>query len=85
MLVSIPSDVLLRGKGFRFPLPESVWASELRVTLMNGDALPLGVRYEPETRTVVVSAAYAGGLPLHLLVTARDRRTVLVVSEQVAN
>ena len=83
--VSLP-EALVGGKAeVRFALPvqvrKAVGSDRVKVTVADGGALPLWLRYLPETQTFVAKRVPSGALPLKILVQAGARSWVVLVND----
>jgi hypothetical protein len=72
---------------FRFPLPgevaEQVGAdASLQISTRDGQPLPAGLRYLPETRSFVATELPLGTLPLQLLLRRGNKQWVVVIEER---
>jgi hypothetical protein len=73
-------------------LPEAVISSattpsgenlSVNVTLPNNQPLPAWIRYDASQKALVTSADATAMLPITVLITIGDRRTVVVISESL--
>jgi filamentous hemagglutinin family protein len=85
--VSVPKEMATAGSGFSFPLPAQVTDSAgpnavIRVTTTSGAPLPGWLKFDQKTKTFVASAVPDGAFPLQVIVTIRNVRTTIVISER---
>lgn len=85
--VSVPKEMATAGSGFSFPLPAQVTDSAgpnaaIRVTTISGAPLPGWLKFDPQTKAFVASAVPDGAFPLQVIVTIRNVRTTIVISER---
>jgi hypothetical protein len=86
--VSVPKEMATSGSGFTFPLPAQIVetattnAAEIKVTTVNGDALPSWLRYSPETKSFSATAVPDGAFPIEIIVTVNGQSTTIVISER---
>lgn len=76
--VAVPNVLARPGSSFSFPLPEQVSTvgergGEVKVSLANGDPLPVWLRYMPESRTFVATDVPAGSMPITAIVAVGSR------------
>ena len=86
--VSVPKEMATSGSGFTFPLPAQIVetattnAAEIKVTTVNGDALPSWLRYSAETKSFSATAVPDGAFPIEIIVTVNGQSTTIVISER---
>jgi hypothetical protein len=85
-LVYVPSSLKSSPVGFRFALPElgapdEARDSGLRVTTLDGAALPDWMQVDLKLRWLVASKVPPGGLPLRVLVISGGKCSVLELLE----
>ena len=86
--VSVPKEMATAGSGFTFPLPAQIVetaaanVAEIKVTTVNGDALPSWLRYSPETKSFTATAVPDGAFPIEIIVTVNGQSTTIVISER---
>jgi hypothetical protein len=83
--VSVPSELASAVSGFSFSLPASLLAkaanTDMRFSLLDGSALPVWLRYEPENQRFISSNVPAGALPLAVQATFGAGRTLILIKE----
>jgi hypothetical protein len=84
--VLVPAGTTRSDSGMVIALPEQVVSSgaagaSVQVTLPNNEPLPVWIRYDATTQTLVTSAVPAGAFPLSVVVTVGGQSTVIQISE----
>lgn len=85
--VSVPKETAMSGAGFNFPLPAQVVESgaanaTVSVTTPSGEPLPGWLSFNAETKVFSASVVPDGALPVQVLVTIGDQRTIVVITER---
>ncbi len=87
--VSVPEEMVASGKGFSFPLPDSLVEAaaggKLQITLKDGKRLPSWLRYDLGTKKLSAGAIQAGTMPIELLVRSSSQRWTLLISERASH
>ncbi|EHP38735.1 filamentous hemagglutinin [Cupriavidus basilensis OR16] len=85
--VSVPKDMARPGSHFRFALPAQAIpgaanGAEVRVTQMDGTALPAWLRFASPSRVFTATSLPASALPLQAVMTVGEVRIPLVITER---
>ena len=84
--VAVPKTLASPGSSFRFPLPEQVSSAverggEVKVSLANGNPLPVWLRYMHASRTFVATDVPVGSLPIIAMVEVGGRVWTVEITE----
>jgi filamentous hemagglutinin family protein len=84
--VLVPTDAAAPGMAFSFPLPhalaDAAETESVRVSRLNGAKLPSWLRYVPDTRMFLITAAPEGALPIEVLVRIGGRSWKVLITGQ---
>ena len=85
--VSVPEEMVMSGRGFNIPLPDSLLqaaaAGKLQITQKDGKRLPSWLRYDRGNQ-LSSGAIQAGALPIELLVRIGLQRWTLLIYERAS-
>jgi hypothetical protein len=85
--VSVPEELLIAGRGFRFQLPAALIASagddNLQISESGGNRAPSWLRCNRQTGQCLVQTMPAEVLPIELRVRSGEQRWTLSISEKV--
>ncbi|WP_293602777.1 YDG domain-containing protein [Polaromonas sp. 24-63-21] len=85
--VTVVSELVTAGKGFRFSLPPALLAGATKgavpveATTLSGRPLPAWLRYDAQAQAFVAAGVPSGALPLQIRVSAGARSAVLTISQ----
>jgi hypothetical protein len=87
--VALSTETAAPGRGFSFELDPKVVTQQpantsLKISQLDGKALPDWLKYEPDTKTFTAKDVPAGAFPLQLKVMAGGQETMMVIQEQDA-
>ncbi|MDP3250223.1 MAG: YDG domain-containing protein, partial [Polaromonas sp.] len=85
--VTVVSELVTAGKGFRFSLPSALLtgstggAVQVGATTLSGRPLPAWLRYDAQAQAFVAAGVPSGALPLQIRVSLGARSAVLTISQ----
>ncbi len=85
--VTVVSELVTAGKGFRFSLPPALLAGATKgavpveATTLSGRPLPAWLRYDAQAQAFVAAGVPSGALPLQIRVSLGARSVVLTISQ----
>jgi hypothetical protein len=83
--VSVPEQIVASRQGFSFSLPaamaEAAASGGVRVTRVNGEALPAWLHYAKANKSFFASPLPAGALPAEVLVRIGARRWTVLITQ----
>jgi len=85
--VLVPKGSSSSGSGMVISLPEetttlsSATQETVKVSLVNGAALPSWIKYAPAEKGLVLGAVPEGGLPVQVMLMVGNQRTIVQISE----
>ena len=87
--VALSTETAAPGRSFSFELDPKVVTQQpantsLKISQLDGKALPDWLKYEPDTKTFTAKDVPAGAFPLQLKVMAGGQETMMVIQEQDA-
>jgi hypothetical protein len=84
--VSVPEEIVSRGKTVRFPLPKEIAEvagdHELQVTQKNGKSLSPWLTYTSGTKTFSANGVPAGALPTEFLLSSGAYGWTMTITER---
>jgi hypothetical protein len=84
--VSVPEEIVSRGKTVRFPLPKEIAEvaddHELQVTQKNGNRLSSWLTYTPATKTFSANGVPVGALPTEFLLRSGTYGWTMTITER---
>jgi hypothetical protein len=82
--VGVPREVVASGQPFSFRLPAEIGegsAAAVRVTLLDGSAMPAWLRFNAQTRMFSVAAGSTQQLPVKVLAVIGQQRWTVTIAE----
>jgi hypothetical protein len=85
--VLLPKGSSSSGSGMVISLPEEATSlvaaaqETVKVSLANGATLPSWIKYLPDQKGLILGAVPEGGLPVQVVLTVGNQRTIVQISE----